>query len=94
MKTFTSLFAAFAFTAISAGAVVAGSPDNPGGLGETVGAVQDAAQAATGHQNGFGQAVKENNALGNPSLGQQLQAAKGFLGAAPNPANDNGHGND
>ena len=72
----------------------AGSPDNPGGLGQTVNAAKDAWQASAGSPNGWGQAVKANNQAGAPSLGQQLQAAKDFVGASPNPANDNGGGND
>jgi hypothetical protein len=94
MKTLTSLFAAFAFTAISTGAVVAGQPDNPGGLGETFNEAKDSLQAATGDKNAWGQAIKENNAAGNPSLGQIGHAIKGAVGASPNPDNDNGKGND
>jgi hypothetical protein len=94
MKTLRSLFAACAFTALSAGAAVAGSPDDPGAIGRTIGEAKAFAQDAADNKNGWGQAIKENNAAGNPSLGQQIQAAKDFIGASPNPANDRGKGND
>lgn len=94
MKTLTSLFAAFAFTAISTGAVVAGQPDNPGDLGQLFNDAKDSLQDSTGNKNAWGQAVKENNAAGNPSLGQIGHELKGPIGAAPNPANDRGKGND
>ena len=81
-------------TVLSAGAGFAGSPDNPGGLGQTINGAKDIWQENAGHSNGWGQAVKDNNQAGFPSLGQQLQDAKDIVGASPNPANDNGGGND
>ena len=94
MKSSTSLFAAFAFTALSAGAGLAGSPDNPGGIGKAINEAKDQLQDITGNKNAWGQFVKENNALGGPSIGQIAQDIKEGLGAAPNPANDHGKGND
>lgn len=50
----------------------------------------NAAKDAAGSGKDFGQAVKENNAAGNDSLGQQMQSLKEIIGAEPNPGNDNG----
>jgi hypothetical protein len=94
MKTSTSLFAAFAFTLLSAGTGLAGSPDNPGVVGDVIGEAKAAFQEAAGNKNAWGQFVKENNATGGPPLGQQIQDVKGAFGGAPNPANDHGKGND
>lgn len=94
MKIAATIVAGFVTAFVSTSACQAGSPDNPGGLGQTVNEAREAWQSAAGNANGWGQAVKENNAAGNPSLGQALQSIKESVGASPNPANDHGGGND
>ena len=94
MKIIASIVAGCAFAVVSTSAGLAGSPDNPGGLGQTVNSAKESWQGAAGHSNGWGQAVKANNQAGFDSLGKQLQSAKESAGASPNPANDNGGGND
>lgn len=79
---------------LSTAAVFAGSPDNPAGHAELKNVLKDALQTSTGNNNAWGQAVKSNNQDGGPSVGQTLQAVKDAFGASPNPANDNGGGND
>ena len=44
--------------------------------------------------NGFGQAVSGNSVAGGTSLGQSVKDHKESIGGSPNPANDNGGGND
>jgi hypothetical protein len=93
MRSTVSILIGCCLIAVLSGPAFAGSPGNPGGLGQTVNAAKDFWQANAGSQNGWGQAVKANNEAGAPSLGQQLQAAKSVVGASPDPANDNGGGN-
>jgi hypothetical protein len=72
-------------------AAMAGSPDNPGGTGHHVVSDKEASQVS--HPDGFGQSVAESAQDGD-SLGEHLELYRDLDGATPNPANDNGGGND
>ena len=87
-------------------AALAGSPDEPGLKGQTVKGAIGFWQGVLGHQNGWGQTVRTQS-QGGPlgKLGTFLQEDPfdlidgGGTGIAegarlPNPANDNGGGND
>lgn len=72
--------------AFAASAALAGSPDNPGAGGQAVKAAVEAFRAAGIP---WGQVVSEFVHTSDGNLGEQVSAIN-----EPNPANDNGGGND
>lgn len=80
---------------VAAGPGLAGPPDNPGTGGTWfVQSHRDYQQESAGNPNGWGQATRRANQYDHPPLGQRIQEARPTMGATPNPASDNGKGND
>ena len=83
-------FAAVSLIAVFSSPALAGSPDNPGAAGQLLGAAAQTYGAA------FGSSVASVSQLpGVEKLGQAIQSyTSPANGGTPNPANDNGGGND
>ncbi len=83
-------FATVSLIAAISSPALAGSPDNPGAAGQFLGALAGAYGAE------FGSSVVSVSQLpGSEKLGQDIQSYfSPTIGGTPNPANDNGGGND
>jgi hypothetical protein len=71
---------------VPATVALAGAPDNPGGHGRFIGGVASSSQ-------GIGD-VASDPVGGRSNNGDSVRKAKNDEGGNPNPANDNGGGND
>ena len=72
----------------------AGSPDVPGAKGDKVTYSVDYWQDRTGDKSAFGKIVSGNASGKNPGSGRRLGEYLQNEVDGPNPANDNGGGND
>lgn len=90
MKT-ERLIVLLASLALFASPAIAGAPDNPGAGGQAVKAAVEATKAGGAT---WGSVVSEFVHTTDGNLGGAIQDAKDALGGSPNPANDNGGGND
>ena len=77
--------------ALFASPVTAGAPDNPGAGGQRVKA---AVEEAKGLGLTWGEIVSDTVQTSDETLGGLIQETKDSFGGSPNPANDNGGGND